>query len=57
MIEGLRMEQRKSIEAFADGLTDLVRGVDSLPAEAAALNIADLLILFGNANTDNKWSG
>lgn len=39
-----REEQRTSPSAYADGLTDWLRGEDSAEAEAARLNLAETLI-------------
>lgn len=41
---------------FADGLTDWMRGSDTLGSEAAARNVAEVVTLVANAHTDNKWS-
>lgn len=56
MIRSLLNEQRGDLLAFADGLTEWVRGGDSLAAEAAACNVASVLTLIGNHLTENKWS-
>ncbi len=54
----MRALQRRSPAAFAEGLDAwLVRESIEPEAEAAALNVAELLNLVGQSLTDNKWSG
>jgi len=53
----LRRTQRRDIAAFADGLTEMLRGEDTLSAEAACLNVAELLLICGNYMTDGKFGG
>jgi hypothetical protein len=55
MMLSCRAEQRRDVEAFADGLRGWLRGDDALGAEAAGLNLAEILILWGKSMTDNKW--
>lgn len=55
MIAEHRASQRRSLVAFAEGLTDWIRGADSLEAEAASLNVADLLGMWGDTMTEGKW--
>jgi hypothetical protein len=52
----LRYKQRRDAITFADGLDEMLRGADTLPAEAARLNVAELLLICGNYMTDGKWS-
>lgn len=52
----LRARQRRSPEDFADGLRAWLRGSRSLRAEAAGLNVAELLTLVGQYLTDNAWA-
>ena len=40
---------------FADGLQAWGRGRRTLEAEAAGLNLAELLNLWGQSMTDGKW--
>jgi hypothetical protein len=54
MIGSLRSEQRRDLGAFADGIQSLVRGDDSLEAEAAAMNLAELAILWRKSLTGEK---
>jgi hypothetical protein len=52
----MRFLQRKSPGAFAEGLDAwLVRHSIEPEAEAAALNVAELLNLLGQYLTDNTW--
>lgn len=57
MIEELQREQRGSLEAFADGLTDWVRGEDSERAEAAALNVANIFHMIADVCSDGRFTG
>ena len=40
---------------FADGLLQWIHDRDTLPAEAAGLNLAAILIHLANHVTDGKW--
>jgi hypothetical protein len=57
MIEELQREQRGSLDAFKEGLTEWVRGDDSESAEAAALNVANILHMLGDMLSDGKFTG
>lgn len=57
MIGELQLEQRSSLESFAAGLTEWVRGDDSEAAEAAALNVANILHMVGDVCSDGKFTG
>jgi hypothetical protein len=49
--------QRRRSDEFAEGLDQWRRGVDSIEAEAARVNVAALLNLWGQVNTkDGSWS-
>jgi hypothetical protein len=51
----LRSAQRKSPELFADGIRAWIAGTETEDAEAAGLNVAEILILHAKSLTDNKW--
>jgi hypothetical protein len=49
--------QRRRADEFAEGLDQWRRGVDSIEAEAARVNLASLFNLWGTINTkDQSWS-
>lgn len=54
MMRSLRTEQRRDLGAFASGLLEAVRGDDTLEAEAAAMNVAEVLILWRRQLTGEK---
>jgi hypothetical protein len=43
--------------AFGDGLADLFAGRSTLDAEAASMNLAEILILSGDSMTGGKFRG
>jgi hypothetical protein len=51
----LRAWQRKAPDVFADGLQAFLMGQHTLEAEAAGLNLAELLNLWGQTMTDGRW--
>ncbi len=53
----MRALQRTSPGAFAEGIDAWMRGSTDLYAEAAATNVAALLILAGDYMSGGKWSG
>lgn len=57
MIGELQLEQRSSLDAFAEGLTDLFRGEDSERGDAAALNVANILHMIGDVCSHGKFTG
>lgn len=52
----LRVEQRGNLFPFAEGLREFVRGKNTRAARAAAMNVAELLTIWGNSLTGGKWS-
>jgi len=56
-VKSLRLQQRRDMAAFGDGLADLFAGRSTLDAEAASMNLAEILILSGDSMTGGKFRG
>ena len=56
MISSLRARQRGDVGLFADGLQSWLGGGKGVNAEAAGLNLAEILLCLANSVTEGKFT-